>query len=72
MYCGHRHHNILGQLVAAYGMAGERREKGLREVQGFLTSTGRFVGRREGLALAIAAGQVVERKAVELYSEDLY
>lgn len=45
--------------------------------QGFLTSTGRYVDRKEGALIAKAAGQFrnPERAAledVELFSEDLY
>jgi hypothetical protein len=42
--------------------------------QGFVTSTGRFVDRKEGLAIAKAANQIVKKHGSnrELYSEDLY
>lgn len=41
--------------------------------QGFLTSTGRFVGRREAAQIALHSGQIKELKfGSELYSEDLY
>lgn len=38
--------------------------------QGFITSTGRFVGREEAGEIAAAAGQM--RNAKYLYSEDLW
>lgn len=44
--------------------------------QGFLTSTGRFVGRKEAHAIAVAAGQPMidhgSRIPGTLYSEDLW
>lgn len=41
--------------------------------QGFLTSTGRYVGRREGAEIAIAAGQIDKLDAPpNLFSEDLW
>lgn len=65
--CGHRHHNIHNQ---------PRAERLLPHASGFLTSAGRFVDRREGLAIATAAGQLEGREKHhpldELMSEDLY
>lgn len=41
--------------------------------QGFLTSTGRYVNRRDAAAIALAAGQVDRLTAApDLYSEDLW
>ena len=40
--------------------------------QGFLTSTGRYVDRRDGYLIAVAAGQVEEGEGRILMSEDLY
>jgi hypothetical protein len=43
------------------------------ERQGFLTSAGRFVNRRDAAVLALAAGQVDKlMSAPDLYSEDLW
>jgi hypothetical protein len=46
------------------------------EDQGFLTSTGRYVGREEGLQVALASGQPMidhpSRHATLLFSEDLW
>jgi hypothetical protein len=44
------------------------------EIQGFMTSENRFVGRREAREIAEKAGQLIERasKGVILYSEDIY
>lgn len=61
-----RHHN----LFIAYERLGTPDE------QGFLTSLGRFVGRREALALALMSGQPMidhpSRHADHLFSEDLW
>ncbi|MDB4278086.1 hypothetical protein N9917_00490 [Deltaproteobacteria bacterium] len=76
VFCGHRHHNIFAQMAPAYGkLAADRRAKGVVETQGFLTKSGRFVGREEALQIAIDAGQVEAGKTHtkdELFSEDLY
>lgn len=62
---GYRHHDIFSRF---------RDENNLNEhLQGFYTSRGRFVGRKEAMQIAIECGQV--DRAVEggsLYSEDLY
>lgn len=60
-----RHHN----LFIAYEWLGPPDE------QGFLTSTGRFVGRVEAMRIAVAAGQPFmprDGRQSELYSEDLW
>jgi len=64
-----RHHDVLWAIDAT----------GLSAIvpgpdaQGFLTSDGRFVGREEGAAIAIAAGQIAGLKwPPYLYSEDLW
>lgn len=45
-----------------------------KTVQGFMTSTGRFVGRKEAWKIAVASGQISENGGYnkELFSEDLY
>lgn len=45
-----------------------------KTVQGFLTSTGRFVDRKEAYRIALSAGQIDENGGYnkELFSEDLY
>lgn len=41
--------------------------------QGFLTNTGRYVNRRDGAAIALAAGQIDKLQAPpDLYSEHLW
>lgn len=71
VYTGYRHGDIIKAMVELYGITppvdGERYE------QGFVTSTGEFVDRVEGAAIAIAAGQIKALKWPPLlYSEDLY
>ena len=45
-----------------------------KTVQGFMTSTGRFVDRKEAWKIAVASGQIRENRGYnkELFSEDLY
>lgn len=41
--------------------------------QGFLTSTGRFIGRREAFLVALRSGQIgADEKPRQLHSEDLW
>jgi hypothetical protein len=66
IYCGLRHANILWQskLVSRNPYH-----------QGFLTSKGRFVDRKEGLIIALDNDQVIDHSQIRgdnLYSEDLY
>lgn len=66
IYCGLRHANILWQskLVSRNP-----------HHQGFLTSNGRFVDRKEGLKIALENNQVIDISQIRgdnLYSEDLY
>lgn len=63
-----RHHDVI-KSMAASGLGPDAMHD-----QGFRTSTGRFVDRVEGLAIAKAAGQVVEKHGNpnELYSEDMW
>lgn len=70
VFCGHRHHNCLHQMVA---LTGKYQHEAGEEVQGFLTSTNRFVDRKEGMDIALKANQVVNYYHSDtLYSEDLY
>lgn len=60
-----RHHHILHAMP-------EMGRSPSRSMQGFLTSTGRFVGRRQARVIAIRAGQVEPNGIAELFSEDLW
>lgn len=62
-----RHGDVLHPL---YAITGELVGPG---DQGFMTSTGRFVGRRAAAGIAINAEQILEPKwPPDLYSEDLW
>lgn len=71
--CGRRHHNCISIFAQMVGFPYNKR--GLRlmntEIQGFLTSTNRFVTREHGAEIAYVAGQTDELKK-RLFSEDLY
>lgn len=65
-----RHHNIIHKLYNDSG-----RVKGIAtESQGFVTSTGRYVDRVEGLAIAVEAEQIIKKHGFpgELFSEDMW
>ena len=61
-----RHHTLLHALA-------ERGDgSAITGGQGFVTDAGRFVDRREGLLIAIAAGQAVRGRSLDLFTEDLW
>lgn len=71
--CGFRHPYILD----VWGIRTEDldRNKRTRIKQGFLTSTGRFVERKEARTIAVSSGQLKEEDTISkisLCSEDLY
>ena len=78
--CGRRHHNCITSFVMIVGFPYD--EKGLRimrtEVQGFITNTDRFVGRKEAFKIAAKANQIhgpnkgQNENSIGLTSEDLY
>lgn len=72
--CGYRHLNIIGILPTnIYFKKTNENSPKHESYQGFLTSTGRFVGRRKAAQIALHSGQIKELKfGSELYSEDLY
>lgn len=66
-----RHGDVLRIMHAELGLDAIR--LGVPDNQGFLTSAGRFVGRREAAGIAVEAGQINEPKwGSDLYSEDLW
>ncbi len=86
---GHRHPHCRITLVEMfYPNWIEERDSGMpideqprvhvlrNEIQGFLTSKNRFVDRKEGRAIAIAADQILPERKKNLqkilYSEDIY
>lgn len=68
-----RHHTLIHAFDKAYlSKLTEDRIVALDE-QGFLTSTGRFVGRREAAGIALEARQIDRLNyPPQLYSEDLW
>lgn len=64
---GRHHHLIFAMTHNGHGPIGP-------DAQGFSTTRGRFVDRREGLAIASAMGQVVHKHPSYdmLYSEDMW
>lgn len=64
-----RHGDLLAPLYLILGRIQP-------DKMGFLTSTGRFVGREEGMQIALASGQPMinhpSRNNDTLYSEDLW
>lgn len=69
-----RHHTLIHPLNELATKAGSKRVQ--PEDQGFLTSTGRFVDRKEAMQIAISSGQPMinhpSRNNHTLYSEDLW
>lgn len=66
IYCGFRHAYILWQS--------EQVSRNPRH-QGFLTSKGRFVDRKEALKIALENDQIIDKSKLRgeiLFSEDLY
>lgn len=63
-----RHHDLIRKHAEETGRPGSG------DVQGFVTSTGRFVDRHEALEIARAAGQLIKPKAEggALFSEDMW
>lgn len=70
IFCAQRHLQCLYQMIA---MTGKMQHEAGEEVQGFLTSTNRFVDRKEGMKIALEANQVINPYHSDiLFSEDLY
>jgi hypothetical protein len=68
-----RHHTIMHELFDLTG--GNRLSAVSPDAQGFLTDTGRFVGREEAWQIARAAGHIKPKDYVttgRLFSEDLW
>ena len=67
--CGYRHVHIVSQMAVL-------QNKSLADcgdyVNGFLTSNGRFVDRKEGARIFVDNGGVLGYSTNELFSEDLY
>lgn len=63
-----RHHDVIGMIYEQTG------QPVVDQGQGFITSTGRYVNRQEGLVIAKAAGQLLERHfhETDLFSESVW
>lgn len=86
VFCGLRHNDCFVVLNAWLSRLTRSELRRLNQIephqthgkrQGFLTTAGRYVDRREAQALALAAGQVDPQKTIQavpgdLFSEDLY
>jgi hypothetical protein len=71
VFCGYRHTHCMYTMIAVTGLRSVESEVG-RNVQGFLTSKNRFVGRKEAAKIFTACGGNLNYSSTELYSEDLY
>jgi hypothetical protein len=69
IYTGWRHCFIIGQICEV-----EQIDKVRGEKQGFITDTGRFVDRQEGLKIAFATGQIIKKQynKHKLFSEEVW
>ena len=76
IYYGHRHSHCIEAVNAELSWTMNRQQiYQVRQIQGFVTSTNRFVGRHEALLIALENGKVLDKKEIrgdQLYSEDLY
>jgi hypothetical protein len=69
---GRRHHNaVLTSAVISGGRIRTTEGKIAPHIQGFITSTDRFVSRNEAGDIAFKAGQIDQENDF-LFSEDLY
>lgn len=68
--CGRRHHNCFATLTVIQEDKAERLELRKKSVQGFITSTDRFVDRKEAGSIAFNSAQAAFTDC--LFSEDLY
>lgn len=66
IFRGHRHHDAIHAMSTRPGNARVVEE-------GFITSSNRFVGRKEAMEVQIKAGKMpYSEKGIDLFSEDLY
>lgn len=78
--CGRRHHNCIHSFVMIVGFPynEEALEIKRTEIQGFVTTKNRFVGRKEAYQIAFDADQIIgpnkgiPTNHIGLTSEDLY
>ncbi len=76
IYYGHRHNHCLEAMNGELSWEMNRKEiRKVENTQGFVTTKGRFVDRKEALKIAFKNNQVIsvsEIRGDSLYSEDLY
>lgn len=68
---GYRHCNCFTTLAMLQGLQVLKKESQKEAEKGFITSTNRFVNRKEAVEIARNANQVPSHLTI-LYSEDLY
>ena len=76
VFYGHRHDQCINSLNSELSWTMNRQQIAqVKKVQGFVTTSGRFVNRRDALIIALENNQVLDKREIrgdELYSEDLY
>ncbi len=76
IFYGHRHDQCLNSMNGELSWTMNRQEiSKVEKIQGFVTTEGRFVTREEGLIIALANDQVLDKTQIRggrLFSEDLY
>ena len=76
MFYGHRHDQCINSLNSELSWTMNRQQiSQVKKIQGFVTSNGRFVDRKEALIIALENDQVLDKSQIRgdnLYSEDLY
>lgn len=76
VFYGHRHDQCINSLNSELSWTMNRQQIAqVKKIQGFVTTNGRFVDRRDGLKIALKNNQILDKKEIrgdELYSEDLY
>lgn len=69
--CGHRHPHCISTFIALTGKRSVLTECG-EYVQGFITSSNRFLNRAEAARLVVLTEQCTPQNPNMLFSEDLY
>lgn len=76
VFYGHRHDQCHNALNSELSWTMNRQQiTQVKKIQGFVTTFGRFVNRKEALIMALENDQVLDKREIrgnELYSEDLY
>ncbi len=76
VFYGHRHSHAISAMHDGLSWEHSRKEiMSMKTIQGFVSSTGRFVERNEAFTIAMKNNQILDQnntRGNELYSEDLY